>query len=125
MSDIYSENILDHYKNPRNFGKIENHTHQAHGDNPMCGDEIDMQILVGRDGKIDDIKFSGTGCAISMASASMLTEEVMGKNIAFVKNLDRKKLLSLLGIELSPVRLKCALLPLYVLKLCAGERMEI
>ena len=120
MSDIYSENILDHYNKPRNFGKLLHPTSTARDSNPLCGDDLEMQLLVDKNGKVVDVRFNGEGCAISVASASMLTEAVKGKDVKFVKGLDSKRLLGMLGISLGPVRLKCALLPLNALKRCAG-----
>lgn len=119
MDDFYRENILDHFKNPRNFGRIKNPDAQLVENNPFCGDKIGMGIkLKIKNSKfkaIKDIKFFGEGCAISMASASMLTEEVKNKSWANIIKLDRDYILKLLGIELTPTRLKCALLPLEVL----------
>jgi len=117
--DLYRDNILDHYRNPRNFGKIENPDFQAEENNPLCGDKIKMEIKLLTTHyplqTIQDIKFSGVGCAISMASASMLTEKVKGKSIAEIKNLKSEDILEMLGVTLTPTRLKCALLPLEVL----------
>lgn len=113
---IYQENILDHFKNPRNFGRIENASVHHHEYNPLCGDRIEMFLVIGKDKKIVDVKFSGHGCAISQASASMLTEHIKGKPIGEIERLTKEKVLELLGIPLSPVRLKCALLSLDTLK---------
>ena len=113
---IYQENILDHYKNPRNFGKIENPSVHHHEYNPLCGDEIEMFLIIDKDKKSADVKFQGHGCAISQASASMLTEDVKGKSIDELKKLTKETILNMLGIPISPVRLKCALLPLDTLK---------
>jgi len=108
--DIYREIILDHYRNPRNKGKLENADVTVHDSNPLCGDEIDMHLKV-NDGIISDVKFEGKGCAISQASASMLTEMVMGKD------LKKEDILENIGlINLGPARIKCALLSLKVLK---------
>lgn len=114
---IYQELILDHYKNPRNFGTLENATKSIALDNPFCGDKIRMDVIV-KDGKIKEIKFSGQGCAISQASASMLTEYTLRKKVSDLQKLDKSFILKMLGIELSPNRLKCALLPLEVLQKC-------
>lgn len=114
---IYQELILDHYKNPRNFGNIKNPSHTSVLDNPFCGDKISMDIIF-QSGKIYEIKFSGRGCAVSMAAASMLTEIAKGKNTKELQKLDKSDILKMLGIELSPNRLKCALLPLEVLQKC-------
>lgn len=115
MDDIYREIILDHFKNPRNFGKLENPSSSFSLYNSACGDKIEIDISL-KEKKIADIKFRGEGCAISMASASMLTEKVMGKNIPEIKKVNTEDILKMLGITLTPTRLKCALLPLEVLQ---------
>jgi nitrogen fixation protein NifU and related proteins len=116
-ADIYREVILDYYRNPRNFGKLEKFDIQAHDTNPVCGDEIDMQILLGDDKKIEKIVFSGRGCAISQASASMLTELAKGKSLDWVKQVSKEDVFKMLGDpELGPSRVKCALLGMKVLK---------
>jgi len=112
---MYQENILDHYKNPRNAGKIDKASVHHHEYNPLCGDEIEMFLVI-KDKKVADVKFHGRGCAISQASASLLTDEIKGKNIDDLKNMAKENILELLGISLSPVRLKCALLSLDTLK---------
>ncbi len=115
---IYSELILDHYQNPRNFGKIthkSNKTHKSHVSNPLCGDEIEMELIIDK-GVIKEIKFQGKGCAISLASASMVTEFLKGKPKEQLQKLDKKSIIKLLGIELGVNRIKCALLPLEALK---------
>jgi len=115
--DIYREIILDHYRNPRNKGKMANPDVSIHDSNPLCGDEIDMHLKVDGD-KIKDIKFEGRGCAISQASASMLTEMVAGKPLTSVKDLTKDDILENIGLtNLGPARIKCALLSLKVLKL--------
>ncbi|MGC8663454.1 MAG: Fe-S cluster assembly sulfur transfer protein SufU [Thermoplasmata archaeon] len=113
--DIYMEFILENYKNPKNYGKMENPTTSSSGSNPLCGDEIEIYIKV-ENNKLNNIKFTGKGCAISQASASILTEMVKNKDVNFVKNLREKDLLDALGIELSPARMKCALLSYNTLK---------
>ena len=113
---IYQENILDHYKSPRNFGKIENPSVHHYEYNPLCGDEIEIFLIIDKNKKIADVKFQGHGCAISQASASMLTGHVKGKGIEELKNLTKENILNMLGIPISPVRLKCALLSLDTLK---------
>ena len=114
--EMYQENILDHYNNPRNYGNIDNPDIKFHDVNPLCGDGYEFQFKIDSNGKIVDVKFHGNGCAISKASASMLTETVKGKNIREIKNLGRKNVLKNLGINISAPRLKCAMLPLKVLK---------
>ena len=115
--DIYREIILDHYRNPRNKGKLLDADVSIHDSNPLCGDEIDIHMKVEGD-KIKDIKFEGRGCAISQASASMLTEMVMHKPLTSVKDLAKDDILENIGLaNLGPARIKCALLALKVLKL--------
>ena len=113
---MYQENILDHYKSPRNFGKIENASVHHHEYKPLCGDEIDMFLIIDENKKVVDVKFNGHGCAISKASASMLTEQIKGKSLDELKILTKEYILEMLGIPISPVRLKCALLSLDTLK---------
>ena len=117
-SDFYRELILDYYRNPRNFGKLEPHDIDAKDLNPLCGDEIEMQIRVTPDkDKIEEIRFIGKGCAISQASASMLTEMAQGKPLDWVKGLSRDDILKMLGTsDLGPARIKCAMLSVKVLK---------
>jgi nitrogen fixation protein NifU and related proteins len=115
--DIYREIILDHYRNPRNKGKLPGADVSIHDSNPLCGDEIDMHLKVEGD-KIKDVKFEGRGCAISQASASMLTEMVMGKPLTSIRDLSKDDILENIGLtSLGPARIKCALLSLKVLKL--------
>ncbi len=116
-ADIYRELILDYYRNPRNFGKLERFDIDSHDTNPLCGDEVEMQIRVGEGQKIEDIRFSGKGCAISQASASMLTELAKGKQLDWVKEVSKEDVFRMLGDpELGPSRVKCALLGMKVLK---------
>ena len=115
--DIYREIILDHYRNPRNKGKLSNADVSIHDSNPLCGDEIDIHLKVEED-KIKDIKFEGRGCAISQASASMLTEMIAGRPLNTVKDITKDDILENIGLmNLGPARIKCALLSLKVLKL--------
>jgi nitrogen fixation NifU-like protein len=115
--DLYREVILDHYKNPRGHGVIEDADAQAEGMNPLCGDEVSIYVQFGDDGEtIDDVKFSGRGCAISQASTSMLMEMVKGRTAQQIAELPKDELLAEVGIPLTPIRLKCALLGLGVLK---------
>lgn len=116
MDDFYREFILDHYKNPHNFGELPDATHRYHDTNPLCGDEITMYLKIGADERVEDVRFSGKGCAISQASASILTDEVKGKTLDELKAIDRDHVLENLGITLSPARIKCALLSLKALK---------
>ncbi len=115
-ADIYREIILDYYRNPRNYGKIENPDISKRDSNPLCGDELEMHINI-KENKVSDVKFTGKGCAISQASASMLTELIMGKDFDYVKQLTKEDILENLGLpDLGPARIKCALLSLKVLK---------
>ena len=114
-ADLYREIILDHYRNPRNRGTLDPHDYSAEDVNPLCGDEIRIDVRVA-DGKVDEIKFSGRGCAVSQASASILTEMVEGLTLDEVKALTKDDLLEEIGIPVSPARMKCALLSLKVLK---------
>jgi nitrogen fixation protein NifU and related proteins len=116
MDDLYRDHILDHYKNPRNYGDLEGATHHYHDTNPLCGDEITMFLLVGDDGHINDVHFTGRGCAISQASASLLTEKIKGMSLDAAKAIGRDQVLEELGITISPARVKCALLSLKTLK---------
>jgi nitrogen fixation NifU-like protein len=115
---LYREVILDHYKNPRGHGIIDGADAEAEGQNPLCGDEVSIYVAFREDGEtIDEVKFSGRGCAISQAATSMLTELVVGRSATEVATLPRDELLEEIGIPLTPVRLKCALLGLSTLKL--------
>jgi len=118
MSDqLYREVILDHYKNPRGHGVIEDADARADGLNPLCGDEISIYIAFGEDGEtIDDVKFSGRGCAISQAATSMLVDMAKGRTATELAKMPKDALLEEIGIPLTPIRLKCALLGLGVLK---------
>jgi len=109
MDDLYRDYILEHYRRPHNFGVIDEPSATFEGSNPLCGDRITMQLAV-RDGVVREIGFTGRGCAISQASASLLTDEVKGKTLDEVAGVQAVDLLELLGIEISPARLKCAML---------------
>jgi nitrogen fixation protein NifU and related proteins len=118
FDQLYREVILDHYKNPRGHGLLEHPDAEAEGQNPLCGDEVSIYVAFGEDGDtIEEVKFSGRGCAISQAATSMLTELVQGRSAQEVATLPRDELLDEIGIPLTPVRLKCALLGLSTLKL--------
>ena len=116
MSSVYSEIILDYYRHPRNKGTLEHAQINAKDSNPLCGDIIEMQLELDKNNSVRDVRFNGQGCAISQASASMLTELVKGKTIDDVRKISKEEILSLIGGQLSAVRLKCALLSLKVLK---------
>lgn len=111
---IYQEQILDHYHNPRHYGILDHPTHQSDTKNISCGDALHMDIIV-KDGIIEDIEFYGNGCAISQAAASLLTEHIYHKSVEEAENLKPEAIVRLIGIELSPNRLKCAILSLETL----------
>lgn len=115
MEDLYREHILDHYQNPRNRGTLENPDITYEDTNPLCGDVVRIDIHL-EDGRVREVRFDGEGCAISQASASMLTEMIRGHALEEAKALGKEDLLEKLGIPLGPTRIKCALLPLKVLK---------
>lgn len=116
MDDFYREIIIDRYQNPQFQGELDPHDITFEDSNPLCGDELRIDLILNGDGRVMDAKFSGRGCAISLASADLLLESIQGKTLEEVKNLNKEDVLDLLGIELGPVRLKCALLSLKVLK---------
>lgn len=115
MDDLYQQNILDHWKYPRNSGQLDSPTVSYEAINPLCGDKLRFDLLI-EDETVKDVLFSGRGCAISQAAASMLTEEVKGKSVAEVRALSKDDVLDLLGIPIGYTRLKCALLGLKALK---------
>jgi nitrogen fixation NifU-like protein len=116
MDDLYREQIIDRYKNPRHRGELDPHDYSYEDDNPLCGDRIRIDVRVDGAGRVTEAAFSGVGCAISQASADLLTEAIVGKALDEVKRLGKDDILEMLGIDLGPVRLKCALLSLKVLK---------
>jgi nitrogen fixation protein NifU and related proteins len=116
MDDLYREIIIERYKSPLYHGTLDPHDISFEDENPLCGDKIRIDMRVDKSGKITEAAFSGHGCAISQASADLLLESVIGKTEDEVKALNKQDVLDLLGIELGPVRLKCALLPLKVVK---------
>ena len=115
MDDLYRENILEHYKRPHHWGELEKPDLEFYDTNPLCGDELKVQMRV-EDGKVADVAFSGHGCAISQAAASMTSDELIGMDVEELLKLDREFVLELLGIDISATRLKCALLSLKVIK---------
>lgn len=111
---LYQDQILDHYRNPRNYGSLDRATHRADTRNPTCGDALHMDIIV-QNGTISDVRFTGSGCAISQASASLLSGEVRGKRVVDILAMEPATVLKLLGVPLSPNRMKCGLLSLETL----------
>ena len=110
-SDMYRQQILDHYKNPRNYGEIEDPTFSHVGENPMCGDTIQMDVVLDdEEERIEHVAFQGDGCAISQASASMLSEKLQGVAIDDLQEMDRDDIIDMLGVDISPMRVKCAVL---------------
>ena len=116
MDDLYREVIIEHYKNPGYRGHLDPHNIQFEDSNPLCGDHIEITLQTDENGNVADARFDGHGCAISQASADLLIESIIGKPVEEVKHLNKDDVLELLGIDLGPVRLKCALLSLKVLK---------
>lgn len=116
MDALYRDYILDHYKNPRNFGTLEPHDLEAHDHNPLCGDELGVHVVVDDEGTITDLRFQGQGCAISQAAASIASDELIGMKADAVAELGAEWVFDLLGIPISPTRRKCALLGLKVMR---------
>ncbi|HKP91480.1 MAG TPA: SUF system NifU family Fe-S cluster assembly protein [Thermoleophilaceae bacterium] len=116
MDALYREQILDHYKHPHNFGELDDADLEFEDNNPLCGDELRVQLKTDESGRIADVRFSGQGCAISQASASMVSDEIKGMTPDELLRLDRDFVLELLGIDISATRMKCALLSLKVIK---------
>lgn len=123
MDDLYRDEILEHYRNPHNFGTLEEPDAVSEGANPLCGDRITLMLGINDEGTIEEVAFTGRGCAISQASASMLTDEIKGKPLGDIARLGREDVLDSLGIEISPARLKCALLSLQTLRSALAERV--
>ncbi|MBI5466975.1 MAG: SUF system NifU family Fe-S cluster assembly protein [Candidatus Kerfeldbacteria bacterium] len=118
--EMYQQNILDHYKHPRNFGVLPGASVQAHAANPLCGDELDVKLAV-TDGQVTDMKFQGRGCTISIASASMLSEHVKGMAVTDVAAMSNDAAVALLGVPINPARLKCATLALEAIQQAVGH----
>ena len=122
MDDLYRDEILEHYREPHNFGTLDAPDAAYEGHNPLCGDRITIMLAIDDAGTVSEVAFSGRGCAISQASASMLTDEIKGRPVSQVEAMTNQDILDLLGIEISPARLKCALLSLDTLQHALGER---
>ena len=123
MDDLYRDEILEHYRNPHNFGTLPEPDVVHEGANPLCGDRITLMLGINDDGNVADVAFTGRGCAISQASASMLTDGIKGKSLEEVARLGAQDVLDDLGIEISPARLKCALLSLETLQGALADRV--
>jgi nitrogen fixation protein NifU and related proteins len=123
MDDLYRDEILEHYRRPHNFGTLPEPDAVYEGANPLCGDRITLMLGISDDGVVRDVAFTGRGCAISQASASMLTDEIKGKRVDEVARFGKDELLDELGIEISPARLKCALLSLDTLRRALADRV--
>ena len=119
MDELYRENILDHYKRPRNWGTLDPADLEFEDKNPSCGDQLKVMLRVGDDGRVTDVRFDGHGCAISQSSASMASEELVGMSVDELRRLDQDFILDLLGIDISATRIKCALLSLKIIKSAA------
>ncbi len=117
---MYKDILLDHYRNPRNFGHLKVKTHTVRLYNPLCGDVVELDASV-KNGKVESVAFSGEGCVISTAAASILTEYAKGKKLSELINLDRKSMIKLIGIEVTAGRIKCLMLPLEALQKAIGK----
>ncbi|MFV2063642.1 MAG: Fe-S cluster assembly sulfur transfer protein SufU [Chloroflexota bacterium] len=122
MDDLYRDEILEHYREPHNFGTLDAPDAVHEGNNPLCGDRITMMLSLSEEGTVTDVAFNGRGCAISQASASLLTDEIRGRDVADIEALRNQDVLDLLGIEISPARLKCALLSLDTMQQALRDR---
>ena len=124
-NDIYREEIMEHYRNPQNFGMMKNPTYEAEANNPLCGDKIRLQLKVNKKGIVEKVRFSGSGCAISIASSSQFTEWMVGKTIRKLKSTGPEQIQKLMRARISPARLPCMLLSLYALqKMFGGAVVE-
>jgi nitrogen fixation NifU-like protein len=123
MDDLYRDEILEHYRNPHNFGILESPTTAKEGANPLCGDRITLMLGINDAGTVEDVAFTGRGCAISQASASMLTDEIKGKPLTEIAQMGSQNVLDNLGIEISPARMKCAMLSLETLRDAVKDRV--
>ncbi len=124
MDDLYRAEILEHYRHPHNFGTLDAPDVVQEGSNPLCGDRLTLMLGIDEEGRVDEVAFTGRGCAISQASASMLTDRVRGLSLAEVAKLGRQDVLDELGIEISPARLKCALLSVDTLRRALEDRVS-
>jgi len=128
MSDITFETILDHYRNPRNYGELKDATVKVRDSNPLCGDVVEVYLKISNDGRIEKATFKGRGCAISQASASMLIESIQNKQLEDIIKLNKQDIFNMLGMEVGPARIKCALLSLKALKIAVygflGKKLD-
>ena len=123
MDDLYRDEILEHYRNPHNFGTLEEPDAVHEGANPLCGDRITLMLGINDAGTVEEVAFTGRGCAISQASASMLTDEIKGKPLSDISRMGQQDILNNLRIEVSPARLKCALLSLETLRAALADKV--
>lgn len=119
--EMYQQNILDHYKHPRNFGEIPDAPAKAHAANPLCGDELDYFLVFDANNKVTDVKFSGRGCTITVASASMLSEKLKGMTRTEIATMTNDQAVALLGVPVNPARMKCATLALEAVQQAVGH----
>jgi nitrogen fixation NifU-like protein len=121
MDDLYRDEILEHYRNPHNFGTLDEPTLVKEGSNPLCGDRITLMLAISNDGTVEDVTFTGRGCAISQASASMLTDRMVGEKLTDLASTTREDIMEMLGVEVSYARIKCATLSLGLLRQALAE----